>query len=184
VRLFRRKRDDEPVDMNARSPQLGVKYKDLMVLDQLVKNGADLSASRHVIYYSYAPVREVGEAMAAEAEAAGWAAEVREPLPKFPDQWGVICQRHAVTSPDFVREAVRVSPIDTGRNTTAGRPARRATSVGRAASRLAVVVERPFAPAFVNVLRLLGVIRRSRQPSPRPLRTLNEDRSVQVEALG
>jgi hypothetical protein len=49
VRLFRRKRDDEPVDMNARSPQLGVKYKDLMVLDQLVKNGADLSASRHVI---------------------------------------------------------------------------------------------------------------------------------------
>ncbi len=105
MRLFRRKRDDEPVDMNARSPQLGVKYKDLMVLDQLVNNGADLSASRHVIYYSYAPVREVGEAMAAEAEAAGWAAEVREPLPKFPDQWGVICQRHAVTSPDFVREA-------------------------------------------------------------------------------
>jgi hypothetical protein len=47
VRLFGRKRDDEPVDMNERSPQLGLKYKDLMVLDQLMKSGADLTASRH-----------------------------------------------------------------------------------------------------------------------------------------
>jgi hypothetical protein len=105
VRLFRRKRDNEPVDMNERSAQLGVKYKDLMVLDQLVKNGADLSASRHVVYYSYAPSEEIAQAMGREAEAAGWAAEVREPLPNFPDQWGVICQRHAVTSAEFVREA-------------------------------------------------------------------------------
>jgi hypothetical protein len=37
VRLFSRKRDDEPVDMNERSPQLGLKYKDLAVLDQLMK---------------------------------------------------------------------------------------------------------------------------------------------------
>lgn len=87
MRLFRRKRDDEPVDMNARSPQLGVKYKDLMVLDQLVKNGADLSASRHVVYYAYAPSDDVARAMAREAESAGWAAEVREPLPDFPNQW-------------------------------------------------------------------------------------------------
>ena len=50
MRLFGRKRDDEPVDMNERSPQLGLKYKDLMVLDQLMKSGADLTASRHVIY--------------------------------------------------------------------------------------------------------------------------------------
>ena len=43
--------------------------------------------------------------MEREAKDAGWEPEVREPLPDFPGQWGVICERHAVTSPDFVREA-------------------------------------------------------------------------------
>jgi hypothetical protein len=106
MRLFGKKRgDDEPVDPNERSPQLGLKYRDLMVLDQLMKSGADLTASRHVIYYSYAPNKEVAQAMEGEAAEAGWKAEVREPLPDFPDQWGVVCERHAVTSPDFVREA-------------------------------------------------------------------------------
>jgi hypothetical protein len=105
LRLFRKKSDDEPVDMNERSPQLGVKYKDLMVLDQLMKTGADLTASRHVIYYSYAPGEDVAHAMGREAETAGWTAEVREPLPNFPGQWSVVCETHAVTSPDFVREA-------------------------------------------------------------------------------
>lgn len=106
MRLFGKKRgDDEPVDPNERSPQLGLKYKDLMLLDQLMKSGADLTATRHVIYYSYTPSKEVAQAMEGEAAAAGWRAEVREPLPDFPDQWGVVCERHAVTSPDFVREA-------------------------------------------------------------------------------
>jgi hypothetical protein len=106
MRLFGKKRgDDQPVDPNERSPQLGLKYKDLMVLDQLMKSGADLTATRHVIYYSYAPSNEVAQAMEGEAAEAGWRAEVREPLPDFPDQWGVVCERHAVTSPDFVREA-------------------------------------------------------------------------------
>jgi Regulator of ribonuclease activity B len=106
MRLFGKKRgDDEPVDPNERSPQLGLKYKDLMVLDQLMKSGADLTATRHVIYHSYAPSKEVAQAMEGEAAEAGWRAEVREPLPDFPDQWGVVCERHAVTSPDFVREA-------------------------------------------------------------------------------
>jgi hypothetical protein len=58
-----------------------------------------------VIYYSYAPRKEVAQAMKGEAAEAGWKPEVREPLPDFPDQWGVVCERHAVTSPDFVREA-------------------------------------------------------------------------------
>ena len=105
MRLFGRKRDDEPVDMNDRSPQLGLKYKDLMVLDQLMKTGADLTESRHVIYYSYAPSPEVAREMEREAKEAGWEPEVRDPLPDFPDQWGLVCERHAVTSPDFVREA-------------------------------------------------------------------------------
>ena len=103
--LFRRKRDEEPVDPNERSPQLGLRYKDLMVLDQLMKSGADLTATRHVLYYSYAPSQEVAQAMGREAREAGWEPEVREPLPDFPGQWGVICEKHAVTSPDFVRDA-------------------------------------------------------------------------------
>jgi hypothetical protein len=106
MRLFRRKREgDEPVDLNERSPQLGLRFKDLLVLDQLAKNGADLSQTRHVIYYSYAPGEEVAQAMAREAEAGGWAAEVREPLPNNPNQWSVVCEADAVTTPDFVREA-------------------------------------------------------------------------------
>ena len=103
--LFRRRSDEKSVDMNQRSPQLGVKYKDLAVLDQLMKNGADVSESRHVIYYSYAPSDAIAQAMAREAESDYWSAEVRQPLPQFPGQWGVVCQKYAVTSPDFVREA-------------------------------------------------------------------------------
>ena len=105
MRLFRRTSEDDPVDLNERSPQLGVKYKDLMVLDQLRKNGADLSEPRHVIYYSYAPSEETAQAMRREAEARGYSAEVREPLPRLPGQWSLICETHAVTSPDFVRGA-------------------------------------------------------------------------------
>ena len=104
--LFRKNnRDDKPVDMNERSPQLGVKYKDLMVLDQLRKNGADLSASRHVVYYSYAPTELVAQAMAREAEEQHFTVVIREPLPEFPDQWSLVCEMYAVTSPDFVRES-------------------------------------------------------------------------------
>jgi Regulator of ribonuclease activity B len=105
MRLFRKRRDEEPVDMEARSPQLGVKYKDLAVLDQLMKAGADLSQTRHVIFYSYATSEEVARAMRGEAEASGYAATVREPLPDSPGQWCLICETEAVTSPDFVREA-------------------------------------------------------------------------------
>jgi hypothetical protein len=103
VRFFRRR--DEPVDMNERSPQLGLKYKDLAILDQLMKNGADLTESRHVVYYAYAPSQDVAEAMQQEVETRGFSASVREPLPEFPGQWAVVSETHAVTSPDFVRDA-------------------------------------------------------------------------------
>jgi hypothetical protein len=105
MRLFRRGRDDEPVDMNERSPQLGLRYKDLAVMEQLMKNGADLTEPRHVIYYSYAPSEKTAQAIRREAETGGYSATVREPLPDFPGQWAVTCETHAVNSPDFVREA-------------------------------------------------------------------------------
>jgi hypothetical protein len=104
VRLFRR-RDDEPANPDERSPQLGLKFKDLAVLGQLTDAGADLAESRHLVYYSYAPSDEVGRAMMVEAESNGFNAEVREPLPDFPGRWAVICETHAVASPDFVRGA-------------------------------------------------------------------------------
>jgi Regulator of ribonuclease activity B len=105
VPLFRRSRDHEPVDMNERSPQLGVKYKDLAVLSQLIDGGADLSQPRHVVYYSYAPREETAQEMRREAEHRGFATTVREPLPTSPGQWAVISETRAVTSPDFVRES-------------------------------------------------------------------------------
>ena len=105
MRIFRRRGDDEPVDMNERSPQLGIRYKDLAVLGQLMQNGADLSQSRHVVYYSYAPSEAVAQEMARAAQANGFTAATREPRPELPGQWGVICETHAVTSPDFVRSS-------------------------------------------------------------------------------
>lgn len=105
MRLFRR-RDDEPVDPNERSPQLGLKYKDLAVIGHLMDAGADLSESRHFIFYSYARSGDVGEEMRREAELQGFETEVREPLPEFPGRWAVVSETNAVASPDFVRGAV------------------------------------------------------------------------------
>jgi hypothetical protein len=105
VRLFRR-RDDEPVDPNERSPQLGVKYKDLVVMGQLMDAGADLSESRHLVFYSYASSDAVSQEMQREAESRGFETEVREPLPEFPGRWAVVSETNAVASPDFVRDAV------------------------------------------------------------------------------
>ena len=105
VRFLRRKADDEPVDLNERSPELGLRFKDLAVLGSLMDAGADLSQPRHVIYYLYAPTKEMAEDMAREAVGKDFTATVREPLPESPRQWGVVCETHAVTSPDFVRAA-------------------------------------------------------------------------------
>ncbi len=105
MRLFRRKRDDEPVDPDERSPQLGLRYKDLAVLGRLTDAGADLSQSRHVVYYSYAPTEETARSMADEAEAKGFTTDVRTPLPEYPHQWSVISETHAVCSPEFVRQS-------------------------------------------------------------------------------
>ena len=39
--------------MEARSPELGVKYKDLLLMGQLLQQGADLHQPRHALYYLY-----------------------------------------------------------------------------------------------------------------------------------
>jgi hypothetical protein len=71
--------------------------------------------------------------MAHEAEASGYAATIREPLPDYSDQWSVVCEVQAITSPDFVRDAddfFQGSPIGTTPSTTVGRRASRATLTG------------------------------------------------------
>jgi len=97
--------DDAPVDPNERSPQLGLRYKDLAVLGQLMNAGADLSQPREVVYYLYLPCEDVARSVQAEVHGKGFEAEVREPREGFAGQWAVACKRRAVVTPDFVREA-------------------------------------------------------------------------------
>ena len=99
----RKKKDDEPVDPEARSPQLGLKYKDLELMGQMMKIGANLALPRHALYYLYFPSTEVAEAGAEEGRTAGYTCEVREPLPENPGQWTLLCERpDAVLDPPGV----------------------------------------------------------------------------------
>ena len=98
--LFRRRRHDP----DARSPQLGLKYKDLLLLDNLVKAGADLTEPRHVVHYVYAGDEPAARAVADEIAARGFSVEVRDPHPEHPGQWPVVAETHVVTTFDFVRE--------------------------------------------------------------------------------
>lgn len=95
----------EPVSLESRAPQTGVKYKDLLVLSQLLQAGAELTAPRHVLYYLYFNDRAAAETAASAATASGYAARIREPIPEDPDHWGVVCERKSyVLSMDIVRD--------------------------------------------------------------------------------
>jgi hypothetical protein len=103
VRSQRKKKDEEEVDLNDRSPQLGVKYKDLILLGQLLQQGADLTKSRHALYYLYFGDRARADAGADHGRGAGYTCTVREPLPQYPDQWSLVCERpDAVLDPPGV----------------------------------------------------------------------------------
>ena len=92
--LFRRKKKDDeaPVDPNARSEKLGIKYKDLAVLGQLMHQGADLTKPRHALYYLYFKTEDAANAGAAEIGPAGYSCDVHE-TPNQPGSWSLICQR-------------------------------------------------------------------------------------------
>ena len=106
--LFKRKKkdDDAPVDPNARSEQLGVKFKDLAVMGQLMQQGADLSKPRHALYYLYFGSAEAAERAATEARAPGYSCEVHE-TPNQPGSWSLICQR-----PDAILDPAGVIAAD------------------------------------------------------------------------
>lgn len=103
---FRRSRDDETVDLDERSPRLGIKYRDLLVMNEIAKRASDLSQPRHVIFYLNAASEDTGRLIAAEAHSHGFEAAVRAPLQEYPDSWTVVCETHAVLTPQFVRESV------------------------------------------------------------------------------
>jgi len=104
MRLFKRNNKDQaPADLNERSPVLGIKNKDLLVLGQLMQQGADLTKPRHALYYLYFATKASAEAAAEEARGAGYQCAVREPSPKQPDQWALVCERpDAVLDPPGV----------------------------------------------------------------------------------
>lgn len=77
-----------------------------MLLNQMMKAGADLSESRHVLYYLYFPSEDAAGSAAGAARDAGFTAEVRKPLDEYPDQWTVVCeQQDVVLSIDFIRDS-------------------------------------------------------------------------------
>ena len=105
--FFKRKRDErEVVDPEERSPQLGLKYKDLLLMRHMQEQGANLEEPRHVLHFLYFASRPQATAAQGDAQQQGWQAEVREPIPEYPDQWSLVCEQPAVVlTPDFVRES-------------------------------------------------------------------------------
>jgi hypothetical protein len=103
---LRGKKDEEPVDMEARSPESGLKYKDIGLLGEMMKQGADLSQPRHALYYLYFGSKEAAETAAIDGGAAGYSCKVRDPLPAYPGQWSLVCERpDAVLDIPGVRQA-------------------------------------------------------------------------------
>jgi hypothetical protein len=90
---LRGKQDDEPVDMEARSPKTGLKYKDIAWVGEMMKQGADMNQPRHALYYLYFGTREAAEAAAVDGREAAYSCEVRDALPQYPGQWRLVCER-------------------------------------------------------------------------------------------
>lgn len=92
----RKKARSDAVDPEARSPKTGIKYKDLDVVGLLVKQGADLTQPRHVLYYLYFSSSGVASSAADDARARAFEVTVKEPLPQYPGQWSLTCERRDV----------------------------------------------------------------------------------------
>lgn len=94
--LFRKKPKSDAVDPEARSPKIGIKYKDLDVVSQLVELGADLTQPRHVLYYLYLPSAESAANAADDARSHSFEVAVEDPLPQYPGVWSLTCERRGV----------------------------------------------------------------------------------------
>jgi hypothetical protein len=78
MRLFGRNRpprsSGERPPLDSRYQEAGVHFKDLMLLQQLVDAGADLSLPRHVVYFVYFDDPSRAEQAVGRADAAGYRA--------------------------------------------------------------------------------------------------------------
>ncbi len=93
----------QTLDPEARSPELGLRYGDLLVLQQLVEAGGDPRAPRHVLYYLYFDAEEAARAAGADATQHGFGVDVRPP--DDDGQWALVCERHDyVLDPETVRD--------------------------------------------------------------------------------
>jgi hypothetical protein len=78
---------------------------DAETLKHLRAHATDLGQPRHVLHYSYFPHRENAQRAADDAEATGWFATVREPLPES-SEWRMRAERpDVVLTDDVVRDS-------------------------------------------------------------------------------
>ena len=112
VGIFRRGErhlENEPVDPDARSPESGIKYKDLEVMRQLLDHGANLDEPRHVVHFSIFSSQDGALEASRELSAYGWTSEPAMPLPAYPGQWSVKSERAGVVlALVFVRDSTAV----------------------------------------------------------------------------
>jgi hypothetical protein len=62
-------------------------------MGQMIQQGADLQDPRHALYYLYFGSQAAAEAGAVDGRGAGYTCTVRDPLPEYPDQWSLVCER-------------------------------------------------------------------------------------------
>lgn len=108
--LFSHKsKDDRPMtpdELHERSKVDGIRFKDLQVVAQLMKMGADLRAHRDTLFYLYFPTEAATVPVADVLSGRGFSVTVREPSKDVAD-WAVIGQRaDRALIPDFLRETV------------------------------------------------------------------------------
>ena len=91
------------LDPDERSPQLGLKYKDLAVLGAMMEAGFDLLQPREVNEYCYAPTADAAAAVANAVGELGFTVVVREPDEQQPE-WSIVATQVIVLDPAFVRD--------------------------------------------------------------------------------
>lgn len=95
--LFRKKESERAItDRDARSPQTGIKYKDLRIVQDLMLDGADLTTQRHVAYYVSLPDESTARYAAEHIRLRGFTVRIGTPEGPGRNRWPLRCDRHGV----------------------------------------------------------------------------------------